>query len=304
MMGPVVSDLVGRLLNSLTSIVNFAANVLPAEGPLSRVGGWDVNAQLLAIGAAYNGASVLLALGFLGYLAVHFGLLGRPERVMAPYTRLSPSLASVQNLFDVFSVVTVLLYVVNANSLFSAAMSLITTILAYERAARARALSLSTHRRRRLRARPIVSRARARRRSAPEPSLSSPFSPALSLARYKIADDTRAQPRVEPWMLRDDASFSDAASLEQVLLTVGPNVSAKMLEACTILGEGGLELNSRRELVEAIITDAKRALALAEDLREKYKAPGCAEPRGGGQRGPAKLRALLDNAVRMPRASS
>ena len=62
--------------------------------------------------------------------------------------------------------------------------------------------------------------------------------------------------------------------------------------------------STRRELVEAIITDAKRALALAEDLREKYKAPGCAEPRGGGQRGPAKLRALLDNAVRMPRASS
>ena len=224
--------------------------MLPAEGPVARVGGWDLNAQLLLVGAAYNGASVLFALGFIGYLGLHFGLLGRPERVMAPYTRLAPPLASVQNLFDVFSVVTVLLYVVNANSLFSAGMSLLTTLLA-----------------------------------------------------YKTADDTRQQPRVEPWMLRQDAGFSDAASLERVLVTAGPNVSAKVLEACTILGEGGLELNSRRELVEAIITDAKRALALAEDLREKYKAPGCAEPRNG-PRGPAKLKALLDNAVRMPRASS
>lgn len=134
------------------------------------------------------------------------------------------------------------------------------------------------------------------------------FSVAMSLVTAAVVTvitrRAKSQPRVEDWMLDNDAHFEDASQLEKVLVSIGPSVTESLKEAIDILGEGGLERNSRIELVDSIIAESSRALALAEDLREKLKKSKETVKKAHGQRQPRELKTLLNNAVRMPRVSA
>ena len=134
------------------------------------------------------------------------------------------------------------------------------------------------------------------------------FSVAMSLVTAAvvtaITQRAKSQPRVEDWMLGDDTHFEDASQLEKVLVSIGPSVTASLKEAIDILGEGGLEQNSRIELVDSIIAESSRALALAEDLRDKLMSSKDTVKKAHGQRQPRELKTLLNNAVRMPRVSA
>jgi len=116
--------------------------------------------------------------------------------------------------------------------------------------------------------------------------------------------ETLRYPPVKPWMLDSDLRLDSSAQVESILLNFGGLVTSRIKEALDILKEGGLEPESKANIMSFIAGESDRVFALANDVQSKLRKEKAARSSDMKDEKfqPSELKQLLNSAVRMPRS--
>jgi len=119
---------------------------------------------------------------------------------------------------------------------------------------------------------------------------------------YIVRLTTLNLPPIKPWMLDPTSRFDSSAQVEGILLNFGGLVTSRIKEALDILKEGGLEPESKANIMSFIAGESDRVFALADDIQRKLRKQGMAVRSPDEKLQPSELKQLLNSAVRMPRS--
>ena len=119
---------------------------------------------------------------------------------------------------------------------------------------------------------------------------------------YIVRLATLNLPPIKPWMLDPTSRFDSSAQVEGILLNFGGLVTSRIKEALDILKEGGLEPESKANIMSFIAGESDRVFALADDIQRKLRKQGMAVRSPDEKLQPSELKQLLNSAVRMPRS--
>ena len=116
--------------------------------------------------------------------------------------------------------------------------------------------------------------------------------------------ETLRYPPVKSWMLDSDLRLDSSAQVESILLNFGGLVTSRIKEALDVLKEGGLEPESKANIMSFIAGESDRVFALANDVQSKLRKEKAARSSDMKDEKfqPSELKQLLNSAVRMPRS--